>query len=98
VALVRTDVSEEYIASIIRIKRISEVGASAVSSSELQLLLTINVVSSLNLSIVMMEEIYSSEKSIFRRTARRHIPEDGILLSYRRESLKSYSALTGSFL
>jgi hypothetical protein len=32
VALVRTDVSEEYIASIIRAKRISELGTLAVTS------------------------------------------------------------------
>jgi hypothetical protein len=29
------------------------------------------------------------------RTTRRHIPEDGIIHSHRRENLKSYMVLTG---
>jgi hypothetical protein len=37
-----------------------------------------------------MEAIRSSETSIHRRSTRRHIPEDGILHSHRRENLKSY--------
>jgi hypothetical protein len=42
----------------------------------------------------MMEEIPSSETSVLTRASRRHIPEDGILHSHRRENLKSYMALT----
>jgi hypothetical protein len=34
------------------------------------------------------------EMSVLRRVTRRHIPEDGILYSHRRENLKSYIALT----
>jgi hypothetical protein len=37
-----------------------------------------------------MEETLSPESSILTRAARRHIPEDVILRSHRRESLKSY--------
>jgi hypothetical protein len=35
-----------------------------------------------------------SESSVFIRTTRRHIPEDGILHSHRRENLKSYKRLS----
>jgi hypothetical protein len=42
----------------------------------------------------MMEALSSSETSVLKRAARRHIPEDGIFLSHRRENLKSYIELT----
>jgi hypothetical protein len=35
---------------------------------------------------------------VFIRAKLRHIPEDGILHSYRRENFKTYIALTGSIL
>jgi hypothetical protein len=55
-----------------------------------------NVVhSSLILSTLMMEAISFPEMSVLRRGIRRHIPEDGILHSHRRDNLKSYIALTG---
>jgi hypothetical protein len=37
-----------------------------------------------------MEAIHSPETSVHTRSTRRHIPEDGILHSHRREDLKSY--------
>jgi hypothetical protein len=37
-----------------------------------------------------MVAIYSSETSVHTRSTRRHIPEDGILNSHRRENLNSY--------
>jgi hypothetical protein len=47
--------------------------------------------SSLILSTLMMEEIRSSEMLVLSRATRRHIPEDGIPHSRRRENLKSYT-------
>jgi hypothetical protein len=37
-----------------------------------------------------MEVIHSSQTFICTRTARRHIPEDDIIVRHRRENLKSY--------
>jgi hypothetical protein len=65
--LVRIDVTEERITSVMRVERSSE-------------LVTANVVlSSLTISTLMMEEIPPSETSVITRSTQRHIPEDGIL-------------------
>jgi hypothetical protein len=61
VTLVRTDVSEEVIASKIGVKRISELGTI--------LALTNNVTSSFILFTLMMEAIRSSETSVLTRAA-----------------------------
>jgi hypothetical protein len=62
----------------------------------LRLLVTATVVpSSPILVTLMMEAIISSEVSVLTRTTRRHISEDDILHSHRRENLKCYIALTG---
>jgi hypothetical protein len=85
-ALVRTDVSEERIASIIRV----------FLRGVLQLLVIANIVpSSLILSTMLMEELRSTETSVLTRTTRRHIPKHCILHSHRREKLKSYIELFG---
>jgi hypothetical protein len=43
----------------------------------------------------MMEAILSSETSFFAIATLRHVPEDAILHSHRRENLKSYRELIG---
>jgi hypothetical protein len=96
--LVRTDVSEELSASIIRVSRIGELGTMlAVTNnrhtlrSVRRLLVTANIVpSSPILVILMMETLSSSVTSVITSAARRNIQEDSILHSYRRENFKSY--------
>jgi hypothetical protein len=66
VALVRTDVSEECIASIIRVTKIGEVGTITVSSTPILVTLT-------------MEVIHSSETSVLTGVTGRNILEDAIL-------------------
>jgi hypothetical protein len=78
VALVRTYVSEELSASIIRVTRIGELGTSlAVNSSRrsvLRLLVAGNIPSSPILVTLMMEALSSFETSVLTRATRRNIP------------------------
>jgi hypothetical protein len=78
VALVRTDVSEEPSASIIRVTRIGELGMLAVTSKRHTLRRNTNLI---------MEALHSSEMSVLIRTTWHNIPEDGILHSHRHENL-----------
>jgi hypothetical protein len=79
VALVRTGIAEERIASIIRVITIGElVTTLAVTSNYV----TANVVpTSLILSTLMIEAVHSSETPFLTRVTRRHIPKDDILLN-----------------
>jgi hypothetical protein len=70
VALVRTDVSEKHIVSII----------NGFLRSMLRLIVTAIVVrSSVILSTLIIQVIRSSETSVLTRARQRDIPEDGIL-------------------
>jgi hypothetical protein len=74
--LLRSEVSEERIASIIRVTRICELGTT--------LALTNVVRSSPNLVTLKMEVKHSSETSFISRVTEHNVPEDCILHSHRR--------------
>jgi hypothetical protein len=79
-ALVRTDVSEEFCASIIRVTRIGEVGTFLLRSSMRRLLITAKVVPNSPILVpLMMEATHTSETSVHTRATWRHISEDGII-------------------
>jgi hypothetical protein len=75
VVLVRTDISEELSASIIRVTRIGELGMLAVTSNRSANVVPISPI----LVTLMMEAISSSKTSVLTRVTWRNIPEDGIL-------------------
>jgi hypothetical protein len=94
VALVRTDLSGEHSASIIRVTRIGEIGRTLAVflCSVRRLLVTASVLlSSPNLVTLMIEALSSSETSVLTRATRRNIQEHTILHSHRRKNLRSYT-------
>jgi hypothetical protein len=100
--LIRTDVLEERVASIIRVTRSCELESLAVTSnrvflrSMLWLLVTASFVPSSPIHVTLVMEALRSSETLFVTTAtRRNIPEDGILHSHLRENLSTYTALTG---
>jgi hypothetical protein len=99
VAVVRIDVLDEYITSIIKVTRIVELGTTLTVASNrklflrsvLLLLVTANVSSSLIIFTMMIEAIRCSETSAHTKATRRHIPGDDILHCHRGENIKSYN-------
>jgi hypothetical protein len=79
VRLVRGEVSEENVASIFRVERISELIAMLVLTNRLNLVLIADIVpASLILSTRTVQVTPSFESSVLTRHTRRHIPEEGI--------------------
>jgi hypothetical protein len=95
VFLVLTDISEERIASIFRVEKSATEEPTLTSGCVFDWWLSVQPLSNsgsslADFSTLKIEAICSSEKSVYTRPTRRHIPEDGILHSRRCEHLKSY--------
>jgi hypothetical protein len=74
VALVRTDVSEEPIASFIRVTRIGELGPILAATSNRRTLVAASVVPSSPIFVTLMKKaLGSSETAVHTRATRRNI-------------------------
>jgi hypothetical protein len=98
VALVRTGVKEERIASIIRLIKFVELGTALAATSNCSIssqraAAASAVPSSPILVTLKMEAMRSSETWILAIATRCNIPEDGILRIHRREDLTPYTKL-----
>jgi hypothetical protein len=92
VALVRIDVSEVPIASMIRVDRISYLRTKLDVTSNRHTLVMSNVGPSSPILVTLMKDaLSSSDTPALTRAKRYNIPEDTILHSHRRENFKSYS-------
>jgi hypothetical protein len=78
--VVRTDVLEERIFSIIRVTRMGELGTTLAVTRNRNTLSAVLVT-------LMMEAIRSAETSVLTGATRRNIPEDDILHGHRLENL-----------
>jgi hypothetical protein len=93
VPVVRTDVSQEGVASIVRVIWIGELGTrlAGLLRGLFRFVFTANVVLSSPIHITLtMEAKHSSETWVLARATRLHNPEDGILHTHRRGYLRSY--------
>jgi hypothetical protein len=111
VGLVRINISEEHITSIIRVTRIGEIGTKPehaawfsclllwtlfLARRVLQFIVNANFVPSAPILVTpMIQTIHSSDTSVLTKVTWYNIPEDAVLHSLRCEHLKSYIALTG---
>jgi hypothetical protein len=87
VDLVRTDVSEEPRASIIRVTRIGELGTTLALTSNRRTIRR----NALCIIVTRLREVLRSSVTWFiTKETRRNIQEDAIHHSHRRENLKSY--------
>jgi hypothetical protein len=77
VALVRTNVSKEFSASLIRVTRIGELGTTLAVTSKrsTRLLVTASVVPNSPILFTLMEALSSSETSVLTRATRHNITE-----------------------
>jgi hypothetical protein len=99
VAVVRTDVSEERIVSIIRMTRIGGLRTTLARCEEmfrsvLRLLVTDNVIPSYPILVTLKKGVmHSSETAVHIRNKRRYIPEEGYIHKYRCDNLGSYNRI-----